>query len=308
VIASELVSPPSKLLFVGIGDIHGRFHRVAQWISQLEMARSREVSAVFAVGDVEAFTQPEHHNRKTSKRGMPAEFSEYAAGTLKMRRPLYFIGGNNEDFAPLHAMQHGGTLAPNVHYLGRYGALEVDGIKVAFLSGIYAPRHYATPLVEPTTRETSKQAGYFRSVEVEQFLDVERADLMLTHEWPKGLVGKHRGSGKGLALRAYSFPWVGNPITRQLVDRIRPSWLWAGHSHVPFAATIGHADGSLTRVACLDQAARPEGALFWLEWDHGSPVRGGWGPTGEIHWSSGDPWTPAQTPVTLEAPSPDLQS
>ena len=300
------MSSPSKLLIVGIGDIHGRFHRVEQWLAQLEEARGRPVAAVFAVGDVEAFTQAEDHRRKASKRGMPAEFSEYAAGTVQAKRPLYFIGGNNEDFAPLHVMQRGGVLAPNVHYLGRYGTKEVEGLKVVFLSGIYAPKHYDTALIEPTSRETSKQAGYFRRSEVERLLDVQGADLMLVHEWPKGLVGRPKGPSKLPPLRAYRFPWVGNPITRHLVDRIKPSWLWAGHSHVPFAATLGHPDGSLTRIACLDQASRPEGALFWIEWDRGSPARAGWGPTGEVHWTAGDPWTPTQTPVTPDAADPDV--
>ena len=75
-----MTSSASKLLIVGVGDIHGRFQRVEQWLAQLEEARGRPVDLVFAVGDVEAFTQSEDHRRKAAKRGMPAEFAEYAAG------------------------------------------------------------------------------------------------------------------------------------------------------------------------------------------------------------------------------------
>lgn len=296
----------SQLLVVGVGDIHGRFHRVSEWIARLEEARGRAVDLIFAVGDVEAFTEAEDHRRKASKRGMPAEFSEYAAGKVAVRWPLYFIGGNNEDFSPLHRMREGGTLAPNVHYLGRVGTRNLGGLRVTFLSGIYAPRHYETPLVEPTSRETSKQAGYFRRPEVESLEAVDGADLMLVHEWPKGLVSRPKGA-KGPPLRAYRFPWIGNPITRQLVERVRPTWLLAGHSHVPFAATLGHPDGSVTRISCLDQAARPEGSLFWIEWSRGEPARAGWGCSGEVHWTAGQPWTPAQTPTTPEPAEQDAR-
>src|SRR5438067_319818 len=109
-------------LTVGIGDIHGRFHRVQEWLQALEKARGRRVSAAFAVGDVEAFGKADDHRRKAAKRGMPAEFSEYAEGVRAVQSPLFFIGGNNEDFHTLHGMQQGGTLAARVQYLGRAGA------------------------------------------------------------------------------------------------------------------------------------------------------------------------------------------
>ena len=38
---------------------------------------------------------------------MPAEFAEYADGLRRMKRPLYFIGGNNEDFEALHDCARG---------------------------------------------------------------------------------------------------------------------------------------------------------------------------------------------------------
>lgn len=282
-------------LWVGVGDIHGRFRRVEEWLLALEQARGRQVELAFAVGDVEAFSDPEHHRRKAAKRGMPAEFASYADGTRTFPRPLYFIGGNNEDFAPLHAMQEGGELAPNVHYLGRAGVRTFGGATVAFLSGIYAPKHFETPLQEPRTVETSKQAGYFRFPELERFQGTTRPDLLLLHEWPKGVV---RRTPNAPALRAYRFPWIGNPVARQLVEALRPRWAWCGHSHVPFAATLTHPGDEPTRVTCLDQAARPEGAIFWLEWEGGAPVRGGFGIEGTVSWEDGGAWGPAQVPAT----------
>ena len=80
-------------------------------------------------------------------------------------------------------------------------------------------------------------------------------DLLLVHEWPKGLFRRTDSGGK--KLRAYRFPWIGNPISRDVMDHLQPAWVFAGHSHVPFATSVTYGNGKVTRVACLDQAAKP---------------------------------------------------
>src|SRR5687768_76284 len=148
---------PESLLVVGVGVIHGRCHRVETWLEALESARGRPVDLVLAVGDVEAFRRADDHRRKAAKRTMPAEFAEYADGLAQVKRPLYFIGGNNEDFEALHDSPEGCDLAPNVHYLGRAGLRTVKGLRVAYLSGIHAPRFFEQPLKRPTSLDSAKQ-------------------------------------------------------------------------------------------------------------------------------------------------------
>src|SRR5215468_7964707 len=114
---------------------------------------------------------------------MPAEFTAFAQGESRMPRPFYFIGGNNEDFESLHSLAGGGEVAPGVHYLGRVGTGTIAGIRLGWLSGIYAPKWLDTPLQEPTTAATRKQAGYFRRSEVDQLRTAREVDLLLTHEW-----------------------------------------------------------------------------------------------------------------------------
>lgn len=269
-------------LIVGVGDIHGRFDRVRTWLDALERALDRPIDAVLAVGDVEAFAAPDDHRRKAVKRSMPAEFAAFARGESKMPQPFYFIGGNNEDFESLHALPDGGEVAPGVHYLGRVGAATIAGVRVGWLSGIYAPKWLETPLQPPATAATRKQAGYFRLAEVERIRAERDVDLLLTHEWPRGLFA--RTPGKPVR------PWMGNPLTRTVVDEMQPPWLLCGHSHERFAATVHHPTGSITRVACLDEAAAPEGAVLWMEWSRGEARRAGWGIDGQLAWTSAQPW------------------
>ena len=290
------------LLVVGIGDIHGRFHRVQDWLAELEKALGREADLVFAVGDVEAFINAEDHRRKAAKRAMPAEFADYAHGRATARHELWFIGGNNEDFETLHPIQQGGDLPGGCRYLGRAGVRQMKGLTVAYLSGILAPKHFERPLEPPRTKDTYKQAGYFRKPEVVKLVaDAKDVDLLLVHEWPKGIVRRSRDR----SLRAYHMPWIGSPVTREVLERLRPSWMWAGHSHVPYATSVKHSSGAVTRVACLDQAARPEGSVFWLEFDGREPIRAGWGITGEAAWRRGEEWEDDRTPAAPASDEPE---
>jgi hypothetical protein len=284
------------LLTVGVGDIHGRFHRVREWLSALEDALGRPLDLVFAVGDVEAFAHADDVRRKATKRNMPAEFATYVATGQGLGWPLYFIGGNNEDFEALHAMPKGGELAPDVHYLGRVGRTSIKGLRVAFLSGIYAPRFFEAPLEAPLDRDTRKHAGYFRKTERDALLasDQGRVDLLLLHEWPRGLSGR-RSPGPGAGTEAPK-PWMGNRVATEVVERLSPAWVLCGHSHVPWCGTVDAQKGQ-SRITCLDQATRPDSALFWTEWSDGVPVRAGWGIDASSGWQTGDSWGPSNVPI-----------
>ena len=286
------MSSPSRALVVGIGDIHGRFHRVQEWLAALEQSLGREIDLCLAVGDVEAFQKADDHRRKAVKRQMPAEFAEYASGARAPHRPISFIGGNNEDFEALETMPEGGELAQGFTYLGRSGVRRFGDLQVAYVSGIYAPKHVNEARVPPTTRETLKHAGYFRMPELAALADVHRPDLMLTHEWPRGLFPR---GATGKVER----PWMGNPLTQKLVEAVQPKWLLCGHSHQAHAATLKFGPGESTHVACLDQASKPETAVLWMEWEKGVPQRVGWGVTGEVAWTAGQPWDVTRIPRSL---------
>lgn len=287
----------ANALIVVIGDIHGRFHRVREWIAALESARGQAATMVLSVGDIEAFVTADDQRRKAAKRAMPAEFSDYLSGRCSFERPLYFIGGNNEDFEALHSMRDGGAIAPNVNYLGRVGERTLHNVKLAYLSGIYAPRYVDKPLLLPVNPEGCRQAGYFRTHEVNELSAVGDAEIMLAHEWPRGLAARPSAVTRGVfrELKAYQTPWIGNAFTRGLVENIQPRWLFCGHSHVAFAGAISHSGGQ-TNVACLDQAGRSDGAVFWLEYSNGRAVCAGWGTSGEECWTTSDVWDERRTP------------
>ncbi len=285
------------MLVAVVGDVHGRFFRVEEWVDALERARGEEVAFVLAVGDVETFSTPDDHRRKSTKRHMPAEFAEYARGERKMRREFVFVGGNNEDFEDLERYPNGGELVPGVRYLGRAGEATVHGIRIAFLSGIYAPTRFERPRLPATGPETSKQAGYFRQNDVDAVKAVAAADILLIHEWPRGVAGRESAVARACArgIRPRHWPQVGNPYAASVVTRLKPPWVLCGHLHVPHAASLRWDDGKITRVACLDQASKPDGGFFWMDWDHGAVRAVGWGTSGQSSWRPTQAWDERQT-------------
>jgi hypothetical protein len=213
---------------------------------------------------------------------MPAEFAAFARGEARMTRPFCFIGGNNEDFESLHELPRGGEVAPGVRYLGRVGTSSIAGLRVGWLSGIYAPKWLDTPLQSPTTAATRKQAA------------TSAATRSIDSAASVSSISCSRTSGRAVSSPAPRGkpvrPWMGNPLTRELVDEIQPSWLLCGHSHERFAATLHHDGGTQTRVACLDEAAEPDGSVLWMEWSQGQVIRAGWGIDGHVSWAPSQAW------------------
>lgn len=285
------------MLVAVVGDVHGRFFRVEEWVRQLEEARGVEVGLVLAVGDVETFATPDDHRRKSTKRSMPAEFAAYASGERVMQRPFVFVGGNNEAFEDIERMPDGGDLAPGVSYLGRAGVKSLGGIRTAYLSGIYAPTRFDRPRLAVDRPETARQAGYFRQPEVDAVRAVEGADLLLLHEWPRGIAGRESAVARvgARGIRPNHWPQVGNPYAASVVTALRPPWVLCGHLHVPHAASLRWDDGTVTQVVCLDQAARSDGGFFWMDWDGEAFTAAGWGVTGEVSWRTGEPWDERQS-------------
>jgi hypothetical protein len=267
-------------LLAAVGDIHGRFERVERWLGELAQAHGRAPTLALGLGDLETFARADDPTRKASKRHGAAEFGPYARGERRLPCPLYFLSGNNEDFAALAPLAGGGELAPGVHYLGRAGLRELAGVRVGFLSGIHAPRSFTAPLEPPRGRESSKRWGYFREPEVAELSRAGAVELLLAHDWPRGAAA---GAGPS---------WLGNPVVRALVDRLRPPWLLCGHQHQTQAITLGR-----TRLACLDEADQPGGALLWLEASDGRITRVGWGIDAKAAWEEGQPWDRTRLPA-----------
>jgi Icc-related predicted phosphoesterase len=101
--------------------------------------------------------------------------------------PTYFVAGNNEDFDVIDALRREETSAEttvtNAHLLASTVA-EVEGLRVAGLSGNYAPTKYD----EARADLEGDRRRHFVREDVERLKEVEDVDVLLAHEAPHGLI------------------------------------------------------------------------------------------------------------------------
>lgn len=146
--------------------------------------------------------------------------------------PTWFIAGNNEDFDVIDALREGDDppATNNVHLLASTAAT-VDGLRVAGLSGNFAPTKYDLPRDELV----GERRRHFTREDVEQAAALEDVDVFLTHEAPTDLL-------------SYGYD-PGCEHVDELLESVSPELCLVGHHHRHREATIAD-----TRVVSLAPA------------------------------------------------------
>jgi len=169
------------------------------------------------------------------------DFPDVISGAITMPAPVYFIAGNHEPFAALDAdgglVTGHGEWGPSVSYLGRAGAVTIDGLKIGFLSGIYGESTYLRSEDGSLRRRTGKHASHYTAQEYEQVQAAvhEGIDVLVTHDWPSGITDETGHYGE-----------IGDPRVRTLIESSGAMLSLHGHMHIARRALI-----SRTQVACL---------------------------------------------------------
>ncbi|PSP55831.1 metallophosphoesterase [Halobacteriales archaeon QS_1_67_19] len=130
--------------------------------------------------------------------------------------PTYFIAGNNEDFDAIEALRHGRVASSDVEnaVLIAGDVVEVEGLRIAGLSGNYAPSQFERP--RPNLQ--GERRRHFVRNDVEQLRQIEDVDVLLTHEAPHGLP----------VAESYE---VGCEYIDDLIEATRPDLCLVGHHH-----------------------------------------------------------------------------
>ena len=69
-------------------------------------------------------------------------FYKYYSGEKVAPVLTIFIGGNHEASSHNWELYYGGWAAPNIYFLGYAGVVNVGGVRIGGLSGIFNARHY----------------------------------------------------------------------------------------------------------------------------------------------------------------------
>jgi len=149
---------------------------------------------------------------------------------LPMR--TYFVAGNNENFDVIDALRHGRVRSHDVEntHLIASDAVDVEGVRVAGLSGNYAPTQYD----KPRSALAGERRRHFVRADVERAKSLDGVDVLLTHQAPHGTP----------VMEEYD---VGCRHIDELVETLAPDLCLVGHHHEHTESTFGD-----TRVVTVD--------------------------------------------------------
>jgi len=186
------------------GTLDNIYHEVV-----LEQQKGRKVDLLLICGDFQSVRNPADLACMAcpDKYKQMADFHEYYSGRKAAPVLTVFIGGNHEASNYLQELFYGGWVAPNIFYLGCAGVINVGGLRIAGLSGIYNERAFKSDAARyehtPFTPSSQRSVYHLRALQTLQLgLLTGKVDIFLSHDWPRGIV--QHGDKHGL-LRKKAF-------------------------------------------------------------------------------------------------------
>jgi len=245
------------------GCTHGELEKTYATLAQLEEAGGGKVDLLLCCGDFQSTRNlsdlkcmacPDKYKDMCS-------FYKYYSGEAIAPVLTIFIGGNHEASNYLQELAYGGWVAPNIYYLGYAGVVNVNGIRIGGISGIYKGFDYLHGHHEkpPYDDNSMRSVYHIRNVEVFRLKQLEAAapDIMLSHDWPRG-VYNHGDKEQLLRYKKHfkediETDRLGSAPTREIMDTVQPDYWFSAHLHCKFAALIDHGNNKVTKFLALDK-------------------------------------------------------
>eukprot|EP00090_Calanus_glacialis_P038839 TRINITY_DN67686_c0_g1_i1.p1 TRINITY_DN67686_c0_g1~~TRINITY_DN67686_c0_g1_i1.p1 ORF type:complete len:515 (-),score=189.89 TRINITY_DN67686_c0_g1_i1:56-1600(-) len=246
------------------GCTHGELEKTYQTIQQIEEQEGGKVDLLLCCGDFQSTRNlsdlacmacPDKYKSMCS-------FYKYYSGEAIAPVLTIFIGGNHEASNYLQELAYGGWVAPNIYYLGYAGVVQVNGVRIGGLSGIYKGFDYLHGHFEkpPYDDNSIRSAYHVRNVEVFRLKQLagNSPDIMMSHDWPRS-VYKHGNVEKLLRYKKHFREEVeqdrlGSPPAKDILDTLQPDFWFSAHLHCKFAAVVPHVEtNKSTKFLALDK-------------------------------------------------------
>lgn len=158
------------------GDIKGKFSEIFSKINKLN-EKNGPFDLTLCVGQF--YSDSNEFGGADSE-----ESNKYIKGEIPIQIPTYFIDSTDH----LEFTQGMGYIVcDNLAYLGKSGVVNLLGYNVAYLSGIYDPFTYSKTSIHSFITYSEKEIKQFV-----QTIQKSKIDILLTCEWPKGILEKLR--------------------------------------------------------------------------------------------------------------------
>ncbi|XP_025268145.1 lariat debranching enzyme isoform X2 [Camponotus floridanus] len=257
------------------GCAHGELDIIYETIQEIEKIDGRKIDLLICCGDFQAtrnLSDLECMAISNKYKDM-CTFYKYYSGEKKAPVLTIFIGGNHEASNYLQELPYGGWVAPNIYYLGYAGVVQVAGVRIAGLSGIYKSQHWMQGHYEkpPYSDNTLRSIYHIRNLEIFRLKQLSgKIDIFLSHDWPAGIT--KYGDEDALLKRKPFFKddiesnTLGSPPGMELLEHLYPSYWFSAHLHCKFAALVPEKGGTrVTKFLALDKCLPKRKFLQVLE-------------------------------------------
>ncbi|KAH8270000.1 hypothetical protein KR018_002128 [Drosophila ironensis] len=231
------------------GCAHGELERIYDTIEVIEKESGTKIDLLLCCGDFQSTRNLEDlQTMAVPKKYLDmCTFYKYYSGERVAPVLTIFIGGNHEASNYLQELPYGGWVAPNIYYLGYAGVVNVNGIRIAGISGIFKGHdflrgHHEYP---PYTEATCRSVYHVRQLEVFRLKQLSgKIDIFLSHDWPTGI---YEYGDKAQLLRKKPYfaadmesGQLGSRPLEELLKALQPGYWFAAHLHCKFAALVPH--------------------------------------------------------------------
>lgn len=257
------------------GCAHGELEKIYETIEFIEKEQSIKVDLLLCCGDFQAVRNPDDlMSMAVPKKYLEmGTFYKYYSGEKVAPIPTIYIGGNHEAMNHHQELPYGGWVAPNIYYLGYAGVINVNGIRIGGLSGIYYASDYRRGHHEysPFTYDMKRSSYHLRQMDVYKMMQLTpgKIDILLSHEWPRRIY-KH-GNERQLVRFKPHFrdecvsETLGAWPLEELLKTVQPEHWFAAHLHCKFSALVEHEGGNTTKFLALDKVLPKRRFLQILE-------------------------------------------
>ena len=230
------------------GCIHGCLDKMYKDIQDFEKEKKIKIDLVLCTGDFECMRNendlkflscPEKYREM-------GNFHQYYNSKVQSPYLTIFIGGNHEASNYLEENYYGGFVAENIYYLGRSGVINVKGIRIAGISGIFNKFDYFRGHFEKDERDIKcdkKSIFHLREFEVAKMSYIKNhIDIFMTHDWPTNLINE-KDKNKIFKLRPHFKEEIkegtlGSFPGEFLLQYLKPNYFICGHMHFYYTNKI----------------------------------------------------------------------
>ena len=230
-----------NLNIIVTGCIHGCLDKMYKDINEYSLSNNKKIDLVLCTGDFECMRTekdliflscPEKYREM-------GDFHKYYTSKAIAPYLTIFIGGNHEASNYLEQNYYGGWVAHNIYYLGRSGVINVKGIRIGGVSGIFNKYDYFRGNFEKKENDIKgdkKSIFHLREFEITKMSHFKnKIDIFMTHDWPTNLVSDDDKQNvfkkKPHFKNDINEGTLGSFPGEFLLKKLKPNYFICGHMH-----------------------------------------------------------------------------